>query len=376
MAIKMYKITPDYTTKPGDTLRDSLESLSMTQAELAERMGITRKHASELLTGKSRITPQTANQLEFVLDVPAKYWLALQGQYDEFLEKTRQDEELANHVKYVKKFPYNAMAKNGFVPATKDRTEQLKNLLRFFRVSSFETFVDQTSQNPLLVGAFRSSAPKFDLDTFALHAWLQEGTILASKITTHQFNANLLNEKLPEFRALVQLTNPRDFMPKLQALAASVGIAVVAVPELPKSRVSGATRWLSPFPKAIIELSFRHKSHDSFWFTFFHELGHLVLHNKIPFFSVNRSYGQTIEEQQADAWATNILIPKKDWHAFITSHNTTNHPIDEAAIIAFSQKIQTHPDIILGRLQNAGILDYSQFSTMRIHYHWSSEKND
>ena len=369
MAIKMYKVTPDYVTEPSDTIRESLETLSMTQAELAEKMGVTRKHVSELLMSKSRITSQTANQLEFVLNVPAKFWLSLQSQYDDFIEKQKQDELLAEHVQYADKFPYTNMAKLGFVPKTTDKAERLKNLLRFFRVSSFDAFKKQTEQNPLLVGAFRSSSDKFEVDNFALQSWLQAGTLMANQISTEDFDADQLEQKIPEFRKLVQSTDSEVFMPKLQKLAASVGIAVVAVPELPKSRVSGSTRWLSPFPKAIIELSFRQKTHDSFWFTFFHELGHLVLHNKTPFFTINKKYGDSLEEKQADQWAADTLIPKCDWQVFVSEEDFSKH-----AIIAFAKRIQMHPDIVLGRLQNDHYVDYRQFSELRIHYSWQSKK--
>jgi len=369
MAIKMYKVTPDYITEPGDTIRETLEAVSMTQAELAEKMGITRKHVSELLMSKSRITSQTANQLEFVLNVPAKFWLSLQSQYDDFAEKQKQDELLAKHVQYADKFPYTNMAKLGFVPKTTDKVERLKNLLRFFRVSSFDAFKNQTDQNPLLVGALRSSVAKFEVDNFALQSWLQAGTLMAIQIQTEDFDAEQLAKKIPEFRQLVQLDDSEVFMPKLQKLAASVGIAVVAVPELPKSRVSGSTRWLSPFPKAIIELSFRQKTHDSFWFTFFHELGHLVLHNKTPFFTINKKYDDSVEEKQADQWAANSLIPKHDWQGLVSEKD-----FSKQAIIAFAQRIQTHPDIVLGRLQNDHYVDYRQFSELRVHYSWQPKK--
>ena len=63
-------------------------------------------------------------------------------------------------------------------------------------------------------------------------------------------------------------------MPKLQGRCAAAGVAVVFVPALPKTGVSGATRWLHP-QKAIIQLSLRYKSNDHLWFTFFHEAGHI-----------------------------------------------------------------------------------------------------
>ncbi len=37
---------PDWVSPPGDTIADALEELGMSQAELAQRTGFTRKHVN------------------------------------------------------------------------------------------------------------------------------------------------------------------------------------------------------------------------------------------------------------------------------------------------------------------------------------------
>ena len=52
------------------------------------------------------------------------------------------------------------------------------------------------------------------------------------------------------------------------------GVVVLLIPELKGPHLSGAVRWLGN--KAVIQLSLRHRKDDQFWFTFFHEAGHLL----------------------------------------------------------------------------------------------------
>ena len=59
----------------------------------------------------------------------------------------------------------------------------------------------------------------------------------------------------------------------------------------------------------MILLSFRYLSDDHFWFTFFHEAGHLVLHGDRCIFLEGDDTLNTEEEAEANAFAANILIP-------------------------------------------------------------------
>ena len=77
----------DYVFPPGETLREELEYREMTQAALAGRMGRPVTTVSEIIDGQAPITPDTAQQLELVLGVPAHFWLALEQSYREYLAR-------------------------------------------------------------------------------------------------------------------------------------------------------------------------------------------------------------------------------------------------------------------------------------------------
>ena len=69
------EFVPDYTVSPGESLLETLETLGMSQTELARRTGRPIKTINEIIQAKAAITPETAIQLERVLGVPASYWL-------------------------------------------------------------------------------------------------------------------------------------------------------------------------------------------------------------------------------------------------------------------------------------------------------------
>lgn len=82
------RFDPDYGSPPGDTLKDILEELGVSQAELARRLKRPKKTINEIIKGKTRITPETALQLEEWLPrVSARFWLRREADYQLFLAK-------------------------------------------------------------------------------------------------------------------------------------------------------------------------------------------------------------------------------------------------------------------------------------------------
>ena len=81
------KYIPDEVSPPGDTLRELIEYLNLSQNNLALRMGRPIKTINEILQGKTEITPETAHQLELVLNVPAYFWINREAQYKEYCAK-------------------------------------------------------------------------------------------------------------------------------------------------------------------------------------------------------------------------------------------------------------------------------------------------
>src|SRR5262249_31499385 len=139
-------------------------------------------------------------------------------------------------------------------------------------------------------------------------AWIRLGEVEAQRIECQPFDRDQFKQALDEIRALTA-EGPDVFVPKMQELCAAAGVAVVFTPEIKGAPVSGATQWLTP-DKALIQLTLRHKSNDHFWFSFFHEAGHILKHGKKEKF-VEDGAAQDEREKEANRFAEDFLIPRE-----------------------------------------------------------------
>jgi len=117
--------TPDYAIPPGETLSETLEELGLTQKELALRMGRPEKTISGIISGNTRITQETALELEKVTGVPASLWNNLEAQYRETLARLHQQQERQAQVDWLKKFSYTKITQLRILPAVKAKTERV-----------------------------------------------------------------------------------------------------------------------------------------------------------------------------------------------------------------------------------------------------------
>lgn len=366
MGIKFNKIEPDYITAPGDSLKEIIKESRMTQEDIARRLGITPKNLSNIVNNKANITSELALKLEYVLDVPAKFWNNLTKNYEEFQEKEKHRSALKKNIEWLKNFNYLDLYKKGFVPKTRDKNERADNMLRFFGYSDIELMKQNMKGESLLDGAYKITTKQGAIDEFALKAWIRAGDIEAKKIQVANFSKEKLKKTIPNIRKLALENDPSIFVPKLQKMMADLGIAVVFVPELKGCRVSGMTRWSQGKTKPIIELSLRYKTNDLLWFTLFHEIGHLILHDKTTFLTYQSSIND-VREVDADEWASNILIPTDAYIEFVNEGDFSKN-----RIISFANEMGIHPGIVVGRLQRDKYVAYNnrQLSNLKIHYRW------
>ncbi|NJM37324.1 MAG: ImmA/IrrE family metallo-endopeptidase [Akkermansiaceae bacterium] len=338
-----YTFSPDCVFPPGETLLETLEALGLTQKELAARMGRPLKTINQIIKGTAQIMPETALQLEKVTGVPASFWNNAESNYRAYLARVKDEERQQEDVGWVKRFSYTKMASLKFVTEVQDPTARVGQLLRYFGVASSAQWESTYGE---LCGSARESA-KFQSDLGDLSAWLRAGELLAQKKDCKPYDKETFTRNLKLIRSLTA-QNPAKVWPEVSHLCAEAGVAVVLVPELPETHVSGFTRWLTP-EKALIQLSLRYKTDDVMWFTFFHEAAHILLHGKRDIFVEYRKVEDNPKEREANAWAGEFLIPEAEWKAFVQSlpsKPTLN------SITSFARKLSIAPGIVLGRLQH------------------------
>ena len=88
-AKKLYGFEPDCAIPPGETLKEIMKSLNMSQKELAFRTGLTVQSLNRIFKGDKPISCEAANKLELATGVPACMWNNLEAQYREQLAKNK-----------------------------------------------------------------------------------------------------------------------------------------------------------------------------------------------------------------------------------------------------------------------------------------------
>jgi HTH-type transcriptional regulator / antitoxin HigA len=346
--------TPQDVTPPGATLRDLMEERDWKQRELAHRLGRPVQAVNEIIAGKKEITEDTALELERVLEVPAQFWLAREAQYREHLARRRSADASREHLPWLELFPLKALQDAGVLPAGRltaaFKQELVEPLLRFFGVASPAGWQAHYDQMQL---QFRRASPTRQTDVAAITAWLRMGELQAARLQLADHSPARLQAAIPAMRAL-SLQPPGQMAPALVRLCAEAGVALVFVPALPGTHVSGVARFLNGKP--LIQLSLLGKWNDVFWFSFFHEVAHVLKHPTRAIFLDDAAAGDTVdfpEEQEANRFAADTLIPRAHQARLPLLPRTATE------IEAFAAQIGVHPGIVVGQLQHRKLLPWN-----------------
>lgn len=353
---------PDFAVHPGEHLKEMLKVNSMTQVELADRLGIHKKTINEIIRGKASLTSDTAQRLGRVFHYPAHLWSNLQRNYDEANARLKEQNRLESDLKWLKQVPVRKMIERKWIREHKDQLTLLNEVLRFFGIASPDQWKRVWETHQI---AYRQSQ-HFKPCAQSVSVWLRRGEIEAQGITCKPFNRKAFLAVLEEARALTREV-PEVFQPQLIDACAQAGVALVFVPELPRTGVSGCTRWLGD--KAVIQLSLHYKSNDQLWFTFFHEAGHILKHGRREVFLESTGLNDK-KEEEANIFASNKLIPPTAYNRFLKEWDTVSlDPIKD-----FSEEIGIAPGIVVGRLQFDNLLNRSHGNKLKVFYRWNTLK--
>jgi Zn-dependent peptidase ImmA (M78 family) len=270
---------------------------------------------------------------------------------------------------WARSFPLKDMKRLKFSLPTAATAAEV--VLGFFDVASPEVWQAVWQATGI---AFRQTQV-FAARKEAVAAWVREAEIIASQIPLAEFDEAKLRGSLDELRRLTQ-EKTEVGLDRAQAICAKAGVAVVLVPELPGTRVSGCAKWLDE-KHAMVGLTLRYKSDDQLWFTFFHEVGHILLHrDRQPFVVDNAADHMGDEvvdpdmanyELEADRFAADTLISPDDLAKLL------RHKKDELTndvIRDFAKSIGIGPGIVIGRLQHDKVLDPWQGNDFKQKLDW------
>jgi HTH-type transcriptional regulator/antitoxin HigA len=334
---------PPVVFHPGETLEEKLCELQMGPKEFSIRTGKPEKTISAVLKGESSITPDMALRFEDVLRIPAHVWLSLQCSYDEYRAREERKKQLKRSVEWARSFPYTEMAKKGWVPPATTALEKAEALCEFFGMSGHSAWEDYFMHQRLKV-AFRLSL-RHARQPHAVSAWLRQGEVQATDLNPPPFRDATFKQALEQIRDLM-VRHPSDILQQLQAICLDAGVMVVYTPCVHKAPINGCSRWINENP--VIQLSDRQKRNDVFWFTFFHEAGHILLHGKKDIFLEDIEYSDVDREKESEANAFAVR-----WTLGSQGEELLGNMqiVNEGEIVALAKQLKTHPALVVGRLR-------------------------
>ena len=352
---------PDWFSKPGDTLLTLMERRELTSETLAKKLGCSDATIRGLLAGAIAIDERLAVALSKHVGGTAKFWEARQAKYQAALSRTAGAVPQRTAEQWIKSFPHSDLNKSGWIKSTGKRDDLVRAYLAYFGVNNPAEWENRYADF-LKNTAFRTS-PTFKSKVGPLSTWLRQGEIEAAQLQCASWNPKALKNRIDEIRVLCKAKNPAYFLPRLRRVCADVGIAVVFVRAPSGCSASGATRFVAP-NKAMIILSFRYLSDDHFWFTFFHEVGHLLLHQDNLTFIDGEDGAQSQMEKEANDFSERALIPQRYREGLLDLKPT------KESIIRFAYAIGVSAGIVVGQLQHHKVLRPQQLNFLKRRFDW------
>lgn len=363
---------PDYAQPPGALLKAVLDALDLTQADLADRTGLSTKYVNQVIKLNATLSADTAVRLEAVTGVPAETWTAMEAEFRSAEARAERSTVVQGWTEWLSNFRLPELRDRGVLSSTAPSATTVDELLRFFGISSPDGW--NRVWEPSLT-RFRRS-PSFTPETPPTTVWLRFGQRKAIDVKTSEYSAADLLDLMPTIRRLTREA-PSVGLAELPELCRKVGVAVVYAAELKGCHASGATWWANP-NKAVVLLSNRGKREDRFWFSFFHECGHLLKHAKrdtyldqsgpendrppwedaapISGFIDDGSRDSAVE-READTFASSTLIPGHILPRVRAARS-------KADIEAIADELDIAPGVVVGRWQFERD-DYTKLNDLR-----------
>ena len=348
---------PNWASSPGDTIADVLEEQNISVSAFSKRIGYSVGEAEDLLAGRISMSLGLARKLHAELGATVEFWMSRDFQYRESVARLNS----AEMKDWLVELPLGDMVRFGWMRPV-SASQEAASCLRFFGVPDVSAWRTRYAQLQERV-AFRSS-PSFESRPGSVAAWLRQGEIEARRIKCAPWQPSVFESQLNDIRRLTREKDPAKFVPSLRDLCAIAGVAVVIVRAPNGCRASGATHFLSD-RQALLQLSFRYLSDDQFWFSFFHEAGHLLLHGREGFFLEGMGIPATAQETEASAFAERVLIPAQ-WRDEMLALKTDAHEV-----IKFARKIGIAPGIVAGQLQYHGRVKPGHLNGLKRRFTWA-----
>ena len=358
MVKSMSGLSREFIIHPGETLKEVLEERGMSQKELALRTGVTEPYISSMVNCQKAISVTFAKKLEYVLGIDASFWINLQANYD----KEQADFEDINKIsgeelEILKKL--NSIIKHlkqrGFLDPEVYGAMLVIQLRTLLNVSSLKR-IPEVSQ----AGAYRLVMTT-SVDPYVLFTWLRMCDLITDNQQIEQeLDIDKLKRKISLLKELM-FEDVARIQTQLKTYLAECGIKFSIVKHFRGAPVQGVIKKNDDGTLSLL-MTIRRKFADVFWFTFFHEIGHII-NGDIKDKLIDYEFTKGEVEYKADEFAANTLINVKEYDNFVEKGN-----FSLPCIKRFCAEQNIPPYILIGRLQRDDRLKYYQYSSEKVRY--------
>ncbi len=318
---------------PGYYIKEMVDESGLTQEDFAKRLGTTPKNLSILIRGEQRLSIDVSVKLSRMLGTTVKFWLNLQRSYDEVQAEILSEQEFQREREIFTCIDYVYFIENFGLPETESEKEQIQNVREFLNVSSL-TILQQKNMAVNLASRVQTYAKRLNM--------------VGANIMTQTAINQTLKAEMPVFNrkkflraidnALLKTDSGTEFYPVLSETFREAGVFLAVTPSLSNSGIDGAVKIVNG--RIMLMVSDQNKSSDTFWFTLFREIGHIL----------NGEYGLIFQDDgdndPAVEYAQEKLVSQSSYEEFLRD----NKELDENAIRVFAKQINRNPGIVLGRL--------------------------
>lgn len=374
MEITKLGISREFLPTPGDTIAEMLDERHLSQKDLATRINKSESYISKVISGEKGISGNLAKGLEYVLGVDASFWLNLQANYEALLLNLNEEDSITEEESTVLK----KLEKTGLIEYLKEfdwlqsighRIEDaVLAVRRVFGVGSLCSLRKVAEERG---GAFRVGNAK--IDDSVMGAWL----LIAERISEVEVSHEFTQESIPEL--IVALKNELNsesegLQKRLTSVLESFGISFAVIKHFRGAPVQGyIAKGRGETETYRIVMTIRGAWADQFWFTLFHELGHIAngdLSRTNDFVDGDADVMQNETERAADQFARRALLDDGAYAQFIRENESSGFL--DSRIRQFAQSQGVPAWIVKGRLQKDRYLDYGNRTGM-VKYGWASK---
>jgi HTH-type transcriptional regulator/antitoxin HigA len=330
------RVYPIPMPSPIEAIRFRMEQQGLKPNDLCPYIG-SASRVSEILSGNRSLSLRMVRNLHEGLGIPAEVLIGSStvGVTDTLVKLEWE------------RFPVKEMAERGWINLGDNAVPRKRNDVRDLLEPFFRPVLPEVS---LPMAARQHIRGTSKMDEYAVLAWRAKVLLCAMEEQSLPLYAKgLLSDDF--MRELVKLSYLQEGPRLAREFLAKNGIHLIVLPHLPRTFMDGAAMFTSE-GRPVVAVTLRYDRMDSFWFTLCHELGHVAFHlsdDQSNCFIDDldlREKGKNSEEEEADRFAADSLVPPTIWAELRSISRISTRKVREVA-----SSLRVHPGIIAGRIQ-------------------------